>query len=646
MAKNVTEKILASHLIEGEMIPGEEIGIRIDQTLTHDVTGTLTYLAFESLEIPRVKTEFSISYIDHNLLQIDHKNMDDHLFLQTVAEKYGINYSRAGNGICHSVQYQRFAIPGKTLIGSDSHTTTSGALGTLTIGAGGMDVAVAMAGEPFYLKMPQIINVRLKGKLNPGVASKDIILELLRRLSVKGGLGKVLEYTGEGLRYLSIPDRATITNMGAELGATSSIFPSDDVTRKFLIAQSREKDWVEILPDDDAVYHEVIEINLDNLEPLVAKPEMPDNVSRVRDCKNVKVNQVFIGSCTNASYSDIKKAAKILEGKVVHPDVSLSVGVGTRQTLQELIYDGVIQSLVSSGARILECGCGPCVGIGQAPSTNGISVRTSNRNFKGRSGTLQASVYLVSPEVAASTAATGYLTDPRDLIDTNGLKGIIEPDKYFVDDSLVIKPEPESATKVEVFKGPNIKPLPMNTVLEKDMEVRVVSKLQDNITTDDIIPAGSIFSSLRSNVPEISKITFGRIDPDFANRAKQLCKSIIVAGDNYGQGSSREHAAIAPMYLGVKAILAKSISRIHQANLINFGLLPLIFKDKNDYEKIDAQDLLVFEDLTERVKDKELQIYNKTKDYVITALLQVSDRETELLVVGGRLNYIKTKAFR
>jgi aconitate hydratase len=642
MGKTITEKILATHLVEGEMITGKEIGIKIDQTLTHDVTGTLAYLAFEALEIPKIKSELSVSYVDHNLLQVDYKNMDDHLFLQSTAAKFGLYLSRAGNGICHSVQYQRFAVPGKTLLGSDSHTTTTGGLGALTIGAGGMDVAMAMAGEPFYLKVPQVVNVKLTGRLNPGVAPKDIILELLRRVSVKGGLGKVMEYTGEGVKTLSVPDRATITNMGAEIGATSSIFPSDEVTYEFLKAQKREEVWTEIKPDVDAVYSETIEINLSELEPLIAKPDMPDNVSKVSELNNVKVNQVFIGSCTNASYTDIVKAARILKGKKVHPDVSLSIGAGTRQTLQELIRDGVIQDLITSGARIMECGCGACVGIGQAPNTNGVSVRTSNRNFKGRSGSLDAFVYLASPEVSAATAITGYITDPRKIIDADTLEDIVEPAEYFIDDTMFIAP-PENSSEIEIYRGPNIKPLPLSTPLAEKVEADVVTKLEDNITTDDIIPAGSIFSSLRSNVPEISKITFGRIDPTFVERAKKLQKSIIVGGENYGQGSSREHAAIAPMYLGVKAVIAKSIARIHKANLINFGILPLIFKNKEDYALIEMGDTLVIEDAINQVMNKTVTVYNKTKNVKIETVIEVSDREANLLAAGGRFNYVKSK---
>ncbi|SDZ09689.1 aconitate hydratase [Tindallia californiensis] len=643
MGKTVAEKIIKTHLVDGKMTKGSEIGIKMDQTLTHDVTGTLAYLAFESMKIPKVKTEFSISYVDHNLLQVDYKNMDDHLFLKSTAEKFGVHYSKAGNGICHSVHYQRYAVPGKTLIGSDSHTTTTGGLGVLAIGAGGMDVAMAMAGEAFHLTMPFITNVVLTGELKPGVAPKDIILELLRRLSVKGGLGKIMEYTGEGIKSLRVPDRATITNMGAELGATTSIFPSDEMTRKFLKAQGREEDWTEILPDENAVYDEVIEIDLNELEPMIAKPDMPDNVVPVKECSHVKVDQVYIGSCTNASYSDIKKAAVMLRDKTVHPDVSFILSAGTRQTFQELIRDGVIQSLVTSGARIMEPGCGACVGIGQAPNSGGVSVRTSNRNFKGRSGTMDAHVYLASPEVAAAAALTGYIEDPRRVFNSRELAAFVEPTKYLVDDSQVIKPKNKHTDEVEILRGPNIKPLPINEGITETLKAHVVSKLGDNMTTDDIIPAGSIFSSLRSNVPEISKITFGRIDPNFVERTQQYKKSIIVGGENYGQGSSREHAAIAPMYLGVKAILAKSIARIHKANLINFGILPLIFRDKKDYEYIARDDELEVVQIINQIKNKKISIRNNTQNLIIETVLDISDREAELLIAGGRLNYVKQK---
>ncbi len=642
MGKSISHKIIENHLVEGEMITGNEIGIKMDQTLTHDVTGTMAYLGFERLEIPRVKTELSVSYVDHNLLQGDFKNADDHQYLQSIAEKYGIYFSRAGNGICHMIHYQRFGRPGKTLIGSDSHTTTTGAIGMLTMGAGGLDVAMAMAGEPIYIKMPKIVNVKLTGKLKPGVASKDIILELLRRLGVKGGLGKIFEYTGSGVKALDVTQRATITNMGAELGATSSIFPSDEVVHEFFIAQGREEDWIEVVPDEDAEYDEIIEINLSKLEPLVAKPHMPDNVVKAKELKNVKVNQVFIGSCTNASYSDISKAAKILEGKVVHPDVGLSVSVSSRQIFQMLARDGILEKLISSGARIMECGCGACVGIGQAPPTNGVSLRTSNRNFRGRSGTYDAFLYLASPEVAAATAITGRITDPREIFDVSQLEDIKEPKKYIIDDRMIIPPI-EDGSDVEIIRGPNIKPMPINEALTNEIKANVAIKVEDNITTDDILPAGATFSSLRSNVPEIAKIVFGRRDPEFVDRAKKYGKSIIVGGENYGQGSSREHAALCPMYLGVKIVLAKSIARIHKNNLINYGILPLLFKNNEDYEKIDSGDEILIENVIEQIKRRKILIRNVTQNTDIEAVMDLSDRQVKVLIAGGQLAYVKDK---
>ena len=642
MSLTITEKIIKNHLVEGEMKAGSEVAIMFDHTLTHDVTGTLGYLAFETMDIPKVKAELSVSYVDHNLLQADYKNMDDHLFLKTTAEKFGLVLSRAGNGICHSVHYQRFGKPGKTLIGSDSHSTTGGGLGVLCIGAGALDVAMSMAGEAYYFQMPEVVKVELKGRLRPGVAAKDIILELLRRIGVKGGLGKVMEYTGEGVDSLSIPERATITNMGAEVGATSSIFPSDELTKEFLNKQGRVEDFIELKADEGAKYSEVITIDLDRLGPLVAKPSMPDNVVEASELGDVKVNQVFIGSCTNGSYADIAKAAEILKGKKVHPDVSLSISAGTRQTFQELVRDGVIADLVTSGARILENSCGACTGIGQAPNTGGVSVRTSNRNFKGRSGTMDAKLYLVSPETAAATAITGYITEPDKVKDLSNLEEIGEPLNYHIDDTMFIYP-PEDGSDVEIYRGPNIKPLPIPEVLTGDLEVPVVGKFEDNITTDDIIPASSTFSALRSNVPEISKITFMGRDADFVERAKQMQSSIIIGGENYGQGSSREHAAVAPMYLGVKAIIAKSIARIHKANLINFGVLPMVFKNKEDYENLDREDVLLIENIVDQVKNKEVKIHNKTKGITFEAVIEVTDREATILASGGKLNFVKTK---
>jgi len=642
MNKSITRKIIESHYVSGSMVAGEEVALRIDHTLTHDVTGTQAYLAFETLDIPKVKTEKSVSYIDHNLLYTDNKNPDDHLYLQSIAKKYGLYLSRAGNGICHTVHFERFGIPGKTLLGSDSHTPTGGAIGMLAIGAGGLDVAMAMAGEPIFIKMPYVVNVRLKGSFKGGVSAKDVILEMLRRLTVKGGLGKVFEYTGEGLRQLSVFDRSTIANMGAELGATTSIFPSDEEVRRFFINQHREADWVELYPDEAALYDDVIEIDLDTLEPLVAQPDMPDKVVKASELKNVKVNQVFIGSCTNASYTDFVKVAKIMENKVVHEDVSFSIAPGSRQVFSMLLRDGIISKLVASGARVLECGCGPCVGIGQAPNTGGVSLRTSNRNFKGRGGTLDAYLYLASPEVAAATALTGYITDPGTVIDPDLLLDIRQPEEYIIDDNMIIKP-PETDEKVEIIRGPNIKPMPINDPMEELLEARVVAKHGDNITTDDIIPANAQFSALRSNIPAISEITFGRIDPGFHLRAREYGKSIIVGGENYGQGSSREHAAIAPMYLGVKAVIVKSMARIHKNNLVNHGVIPLIFADDSDYKGIEQGDELCIENAINQVRTKKVTVRNNTKNICFETIVDLTDREVEMIIAGGQLRYVRKK---
>lgn len=642
MNKNITRKIIENHYISGSMTAGEEVAIRIDHTLTHDVTGTQAYLAFETLDIPKVKTEKSVSYIDHNLLYADNKNPDDHLYLQSIAKKYGIFLSRAGNGICHTVHFERFGIPGKTLLGSDSHTPTGGAIGMLSIGAGGLDVAMAMAGEPIYIKMPYVVNVNLKGRLKGGVSAKDIILDMLRRLTVKGGLGKVFEYTGEGLKYLNIFERSTIANMGAELGATTSIFPSDEEVHKFFINQKRESDWAMLYPDKYAEYDDIMEIHLDTLEPMVAQPNMPDNVVKASELKNVKVNQVFIGSCTNASYTDFVKAAKIMENKVVNDNVSLSIAPGSRQVFSMLLRDGIISKLVASGARVLECGCGPCVGIGQAPSTGGVSLRTSNRNFKGRGGTLDAYLYLASPEVAAATALTGYITDPRTVINPIELEDIEEPKEYIIDDNMIIKPI-ETNENVQIIRGPNIKPMPINEQMEELLQARVAAKWGDNITTDDIIPANAQFSALRSNIPAISEITFGRIDPGFYLRAREYGRSIILGGENYGQGSSREHAAIAPMYLGVKAVIVKSMARIHKNNLINHGVIPLIFKNNSDYDNINQGDELCIEDAIRQIKSKKIKVLNKTNNITFETIVDLTDREVEIIIAGGQLRFVQKK---
>lgn len=643
MRKNLSRKILESHLISGNMIVGEEIAVKVDQTLTHDVTGTMAYLAFETMNIPKIKTELSASYADHNLLYADNKNPDDHVYLQSIAKKYGLHFSRAGNGICHTVHFERFGKPGQILLGSDSHTPTGSAIGMLAIGAGGLDVALAMAGEPLYLKMPKIVNVILTGKLKSGVAAKDIVLEMLRRESVKGGVGKIYEYTGPALEYLTVYDRSTITNMGAEMGATTSVFPSDDCVHEFFRAQNREKDWKELYPDENAEYDEVIEINLDTLEPLIAQPAMPDKVCCVNELSEIKLDQVFIGSCTNASYMDLTKAARILKGHTVHPNVSLVIAPGSRQIFSMLLRDGIIADLVSAGARILECGCGPCVGIGQAPKTNGISLRTSNRNFKGRSGTLDASVYLASPEVAAISAIKGHIANP--VLENNLeelFKDLREPEEFIIDDTMIIPPE-ENLKEVEIIRGPNIKPMPINEALPEKVQVHVSAYCGDNITTDDIIPANAQFSALRSNIPAISEITFGRIDPEFVNRAKKYKKSIIVGGENYGQGSSREHAAIAPMYLGVKAVITKSLARIHKNNLINHGLVPLIFRNKEDYEKISQDDELLIENFSEQLKSRKILVKNLTKNFEFETYVELTDREVEILKDGGQLKQVQLK---
>lgn len=641
MKQNITRKILQSHLVEGQMIAGEEISIKIDQTLTQDATGTMSYLAFEALGIPKVRTEVSVSYIDHNTLQAGFENADDHIFLQTIAKKHGIYCSRPGNGICHQLHTERFAAPGKTLLGSDSHTPTSGALGMIAIGAGGMSVAMAMAGQPFPLVMPQVINVKLTGKLRPGVAAKDVILEILRIMTVKGGVGKVLEYTGPGVETLSITERQTITNMGAELGVTTSLFPSDKVAYEFMKAQGREKNWVELLPDEDAQYDGVMEINLAEIEPMVAQPSMPDKVVKIKDLEKTKLHQVFIGSCTNASYSDLAKAAAILEGKCVHPDVSLSVAAGSKQVFEMIARDGILQKLIASGARVLESACGPCVGIGQAPPSAGVSLRTSNRNFRGRSGTKDAQVYLASPEVAAASAITGVISDPKDVVDVNILESIKESMDRIVDDRMLEAPV-ENTDDVVVRRGPNIQPLPLRGQLDDVISAPCLIKVEDNITTDDIMPAGAKILPLRSNVPAISQYVFNGIDPTFAKRAKESENGgFIVAGENYGQGSSREHAALAPMYLGIQVVLAKSFARIHHDNLINYGILPLRFTDAADYDRINQDDKLVIKNVKELVNKSEFVIANETQGFEIKAYATLSDRQKEVLLAGGQLNFIK-----
>ena len=642
---NMTQKLIQSHLTQPpDMKAEDEIYIKIDQTLTHDITAVMGYLAFEALDLPKVKTELSVSYIDHNLLYIDNKTPDDHIFLQSIAKKYGIYLSRAGNGICHTVHYSRFGKPGKSLLGTDSHTTSGGALGMFAIGAGGMDAATAMAGIPIRLKMPSVVKVNLTGRLNPGVNPKDVILEMLRLFSVKGGTGKVFEYVGEGARTLSVPERVTIANMGAELGATTSIFPADEVVSKFLKAQNREEDYVPMYPDPDATYDEYVEINLSELEPMVALPHMPDNVVKVKDAPKTPVQQVFIGSCTNGSYSDIKKAATILKGKVVHEDVSLTIAISSKQVYSMLLKDGTISDLIDSGARLTELACGACTGIGQAPPTNGISIRTSNRNFKGRGGTADANLYLVSPEVAAATAVKGVLSEPKEVLeDLSLLAEIVEPDFYPVDDSLIIAPLADGSN-IEIIRGPNIKPLPINSAPEENVSGIVSLKAGENISTDDITPANAQFSSMRSNIPLIAEYAFSNYAPDFVPRVKEHKTSFIIGGENYGQGSSREHAAITPMFWGVKAIIVKSFARIHKNNLINHGVFPLVFANSADYDSIDLMDELEISNTPEQIKNKRIKIENKTKGTSFETLLELTDDEVEIVLCGGQLPFIKKSA--
>ena len=643
MGLTLTEKILSSHLVEGEMIKGTEIGIRIDQTLTQDATGTMAYLEFEAMGVPRVKTERSVAYIDHNTLQNGFMNMDDHRFIGSIAKKHGIYFSRPGNGICHQVHLERFGIPGKTLIGSDSHTPTGGGIGMIAIGAGGMDVAVAMGGGTYYITCPKVVKVNLTGKLKPWVAAKDVILEVLRRMTVKGGVGKVIEYCGEGVKTLSVPERATITNMGAELGATTSIFPSDEVTLEFLKAQGREEVYTPLSADPDAVYDEQLDINLSELVPLAACPHMPDNVKSVEEIGNMKIDQVCIGSCTNSSLLDMLKVAYILKGKTVHPDVSLSIAPGSKQVLNMLAENGALATMIDAGARILESACGPCIGMGQSPNSKGISLRTFNRNFEGRSGTKDAQIYLVSPEMAAVSALTGVLTDPRTLGEMPEFK---LPEKFTINDNMIVEPVPEEdMDSVEILRGPNIKSFPTSEPLAETIDAKVSLKVGDNITTDHIMPAGAKILPLRSNIPEISKYCFAVCDETFHDRALALGKSIIVGGANYGQGSSREHAALAPLYLGVKVVLTKSFARIHMANLINAGIVPMTFADEADYEKIDLDDELKIEEIGDQIaKGDTIKITNVTKGFDFNAKVNFSQRQKDMLYAGGLLNYTKQNA--
>lgn len=643
MGLTLTEKILSAHLIEGEMVKGSEIGIKIDQTLTQDATGTMAYLEFEAMGVPRVKTERSVAYVDHNTLQSGFENADDHRFIGSVCKKHGIYFSRPGNGICHQVHLERFGIPGKTLIGSDSHTPTGGGIGMIAIGAGGMDVAVAMGGGTYYITCPKVVKVELTGKLQPWVAAKDVILEVLRRLSVKGGVGKVIEYCGEGVKTLSVPERATITNMGAELGATTSIFPSDEITKEFLRAQDREDVYIPLLADDDAVYDEVVEINLSELVPLAACPHSPDNVKAIKELEGDKIDQVCIGSCTNSSLLDMLKVAHILKGKTVHPDVSLAIAPGSKQVLNMLAQCGALSIMIDAGARILESACGPCIGMGQSPNSKGISLRTFNRNFEGRSGTKDGQIYLVSPETAAVSALTGVFTDPRMLGELPDFK---LPEKFTVNDNMVVPPvSADDMDSVEVLRGPNIKPFPISEPLAETIAAKCSLKVGDNITTDHIMPAGAKILPLRSNIPKISEFCFAVCDEKFHDRALELGKSIIVGGSNYGQGSSREHAALAPLYLGVKAVITKSFARIHMANLINAGILPLTFASENDYDKIDQMDELKIENVGKQIADgNTVKVTNVTKGFDFDVIADFSERQKEMLYAGGLLNYTKKNA--
>ena len=634
--ENLTYKILKAHLLKGELKKGNPIEIKIDQTLTQDATGTMAYMQFEAMGVKKVKTELSVSYVDHNTLQNGFMNADDHAYLQSVASKYGIYFSKPGNGICHQVHLERFAKPGKTLIGSDSHTPTAGAMASLAFGAGGLDVAKAMAGIGYRLSCPSVVNVKLVGKLNHGVSSKDVILKLLQLLSVKGGVGKVFEYTGEGVKNLSVYQRATITNMGAELGATTSIFPSDEITKKFLTRQNREQDFVEMLPDPDCDYDEVVEIDLSKLVPLVACPNSPDAVKEVKMLVGKKVDQVAIGSCTNSGYEDLMRVAAILKGHKIAHNVSLVISPGSRQVLMKLIENGTLSTFVSCGARILECTCGPCIGMGQSPKSDAVSLRTFNRNFYGRSGTLSAGIYLVSPEVAAMSAITGVISDPSSLEYSDDF----EKEISYIDDSLIYDPS-QDPDSVEIVRGPNIKPLPQNDKMPETIDKKVVIKLPDNITTDHIAPAGAKVLPYRSNIEKLSTFVFENNKPHFDEVCKENGGGIILAGENYGQGSSREHAALAPMYLGIKAVLAKSFARIHLANLINFGILPMTFKDKSDYEKIDELDELKIEHVASLYSCLELEVVNVTKNENYKVDCPLSKEDIDILLAGGALNYIR-----
>ncbi len=641
MGLTIAQKIIQAHRLSGEMTPGADVGLRIDQTLTQDATGTMAYLEFEAMGVPRVKTERSVAYIDHNTLQTGFENADDHRYIQTVAKKHGIYFSRPGNGICHQVHLERFGIPGKTLIGSDSHTPTGGGIGMLAFGAGGLDVAVAMGGGEYHITMPTMTKIVLTGALSPWVSAKDIILEVLRRMSVKGGVGKIIEYGGPGIRTLTVPERATITNMGTELGATTSIFPSDDITLAFLKAQGREADWKALASDEDAAYDEVIEIDLSALEPLAACPHSPDAVKPVSALSDIKVDQVCIGSCTNSSYLDLMRVAAILKGKTVHPSVSLSIAPGSKQVYNMLAKNGALADIIESGARVLECACGPCIGMGQSPNSAGVSLRTFNRNFEGRSGTADGQVYLVSPETAAASALTGMFTDPRAL---GGWEKIEMPQSFLINDNMIVEPAPDYLSEtVEVLRGPNIKPFPVSVPLPESITAKAVLKVGDNITTDHIMPAGAKILPYRSNIPYLSNFCFTVCDKTFPDRCKAEGGGLIIGGSNYGQGSSREHAALVPLYLGIKAVVAKSYARIHCANLANAGILALRFKDEADYDRIDQMDTLTLPDIRSAIRNKApILLRDETKGIEMEVVPMMTDRERAMVVEGGLLNYTKS----
>ncbi len=641
MGYNVAEKIISSHLVNGSMTTGREISLRVDSTLVHDLSGLLAYIGFESLDIPSIVVSKPYTFLDHNLISTDHQSMDGHVFIRSAAKKYGSFLSLAGNGICHSLYYSRFGVPGTLLIGADSHCSTAGALGMLGIGLGGLDITVIMSGEPYCMKMPPILNIHLTGILPKGCCAKDIILTILNKISVKGGIGKIIEYNGDGVLGLTVPQRATIANMGAETGAISSVFPSDQRVREFLESQDRMECFNQLLADGECCYSEILEIDLGTVCPMAAMPSMPDNAAPVSALSDIRVNQVYIGSCANGSYTDIARAAKVLEGKRVHPDVALLVSPGTRQVFQMLLRDGYIKMMVDAGARILECGCGPCIGLGQAPPTDGVSVRTSNRNYIGRSGTKSAQVYLTGTETAAATAVTGFLTQACQVVGLDVLEQVSEPTKYIIDDSMVQAFTHDPT--VGLIKGPGIKPMPVAGRLDKDIDATVILKTGDGITTDDIIPPSAEVLALRANIPALSEYLFNNLDCGFSQRARTLGNSIVVGGENYGQGSSREHAAIAPMFLGVKAVLAKSISRIHRSNLINYGILPMTFTNPCEYNYIEQGDELSIINVPKQLETQSILLENKTGKRAITATIVLSERERNILLAGGLLPYIRAK---